>query len=313
MESSPQRQRSRFVSNSREFQPNSRSDSFSFTEEQGAVGGCHTVRHDHHHYHHHYIHTVERDNSRDTRRRSQSRRRQPEFSFTDNPSPPSYEEAVSGVAATSSPIPIGSRVRDIGVAPEAGSPWSFPPQPRHDASPLHRSWTDNSDLGDESEDPEPCGAGSWDEVDPVIFEQLSSRGSPARSEPEHARGTEDFLSVASVSPPISQLSLGSNSTSSTDFILRTEREEGTILSSRKAVKKVLLEIVLYLQRQQDWCSADAAWDYLVERVCGYGRSAQREAEILWEFAFQAHPLAHFGSILSEDPVVVEHMIESVSD
>ena len=110
---------------------------------------------------------------------------------------------------------------------------------------------------------------------------------------------------------MSCLSLRSDSTTSTDALIRSQGEEIVIWQSRRAVKRVLLEIVLHLQRRQDWCSADAAWDYLVERLCGHGRSAQREAETLWEFAFQAHPLAHFGSMLSEDPVVVERMIESV--
>ena len=75
---------------------------------------------------------------------------------------------------------------------------------------------------------------------------------------------------------------------------------------------MLLGVVLHLLRHGEWYSADNAWDYLAERLCGPGRAALREADILWEFAFQAHPLAHFGSILSMTPAGVEQLIAAES-
>ena len=289
MDSSPSQQRgSGFVSNSQGFAHECESNTFSITEEQGAVGGVHTVRHNHHHYHHHYVRQIQQSSSCNQSRESE-RASRPGFTYSSNPSPPSYEEAVSGIAATSSPLQQRSDPRDIGVAPEPNSAWSFPTCPRSDA------WEEvDISLPSQSDD---SGSEGDFQIDPIVFDQLSPRASPVATESEGGHSAEDFLSEASISPPVSQLSMRSDSTSSTDVDQRECVEGAAIADSRLAVRRVLLEIVAHLQRRQNWCSADAAWDYLVERLCGHGRAAQREAEVLWEFAFQAQPLEHFGAVL----------------
>ena len=91
MDSPPsQQRRSSFIADSRRVPHECESESFSATEELGAVGGFQAVRHDHYHHHHHHIHHVLPE------RPANEAHRQPQFQYTDDPSPPSYEEAVLG-------------------------------------------------------------------------------------------------------------------------------------------------------------------------------------------------------------------------
>ena len=307
MESSnSQRSRSSFYNSGQPPSHEFESHSESLTEELGAVGGYHTVRHEHHHHHHHHVHhvqdsqrTLSEDRQRGPRRSARNRRpaRQPEFSFTSNPSPPSYEEAVSGIPATSSPA-TGAPSAEIAIPATRLSralPPAGPPSRAFDF-PLRPQWDTADRFGDSiisSEADDFCSE-DQEEMNPAIFDLLSPVGSfsPIGSLP-----SEDFLASAVGSPTVSELSLGSpgsNGSASSG----AARQVGCITALRATARRVLLEVVNHLQQQANYTSADDAWDRLVERLCGrHGRCAQREAEILWEFAFRTHPLEHFGATL----------------
>ena len=245
-------------------------DEHEVTSEHELAGASdHTVRvvrHVHSHYHHHIYHHQRRLSAE-----------VPDFSYTDTTAPPSYEEVVSGVPATSS----SSAEETNSLLPS----WEIEDRP----PAIELSDSDGASV-------------EADETPSIV-------SSPARSLSDR----EDFLLSASPSPPVSQLSLGSQGTTASDIDAREHLEGLAINSARAKVKKVLLEIVLHLQRHNDWYSADAAYEYLAERLCGPGRAAQREADVLWEFAFQAHPLAHFGSILSLTSSRIEQLITACTE
>ena len=149
----------------------------------------------------------------------------------------------------------------------------------------------------------------------TLFDSPRSRPRASDLKPQtaHSDCSEDFPTDIGASPPISHHPSRSVSTSSSrDAVVQVEI--GSILRARAECKRVLLEVILHLQEHPDWPSADDAWEVLVERLSnsGFGRHAQRDAEVLWEFAFQANPLEHFGSILSQSRQTVEQMIPSLS-
>lgn len=296
---------SAFASSSRGFTYNIESDSASVTEEDGASGGYHPVSHTHHHHHHHHVHI----DPRETRHHPTHHVPQPDFSFTRDPSPPSYEEAIYGVPPTSTPVAPGDRSRHsvsaaLASAPH-NSPWSFPLRSRQPST--GSLWEDGDDFSDIVTSPESDDIRSGANSRAIIDQPSPPRRSPI--EIADIADTEDFLSEVSASPPISQLSLCSTGTTSTEREGRDRDEGSAIRHARREVREALLGIVRHLRQQETWYSADNAWEYLTERLCGHGRNAQREAEVLWEFAFQANPLAHFGSILCLDPAALQRMID----
>ena len=316
-----QRRRSTNASSYQGFFNETQSDSFSQSEEQGAVGGFHTVRHEHHHHHHHHHHIHQED------QRPSDRVRPASFIPTD--APPSYAEAVStypsapsisdGSVRSRNPGSSATYDQGLGDLVSGLENLSTSTPATRDATllfPPRRSepaWDNVDCFADRNEASLLADIGSeadWD-INPAIFElPTRSRSSPVRT----ISASNISLASASVSPPISQLSLGSASTASTDSFdadPRSSAEGLTIKYCREEIQRTLLEVILYLKRHQTWCSADDAWDYLAERLCGSGRSALKEAEILWEFAFQAPPLGHFGTILCQDINAIQAKLDAL--
>ena len=283
MDSPPNwRDRSRPTTNTEPSWHNSRSDSL--TEELGAVGGQQVVRHEHHHHHHHHIHYIQDPPSSPApNRRAQVDHRRPprpDFQFSDSPAPPSYEEVVFGIPAAPSaasgaiprtrnyraPVPEAQIINPNAVSPDG-----------YARSPIS-SCSSDSVISRHSFRP------------PLRSSSIPRRRNSVSTQSEDV--LQDTFS-SSPSPTVSVLSLESDWSDES-----APREPSSLRDARSGARLLLLETVHNLQNRR-WDTIDDAWHALVRKLFGRSRSANRDAEVAWEFAFRAPPLSHFGKVFRD--------------